>query len=289
MTFLETPRFPDRISAGMEGGPSWNTRVVILRSGYEQRNQEWSAARMRFNIGTAITSPAELAEVISWMRGVRGQLHGFRVKDWTDYSVSVADDNGYVNSDGLGTGANTGQLYKYYAIGALSESRIINKPVSGTVAVYVDGVAFAVTVDTTTGVVTYTSGLDSAAVTAATPASGNATTVTIADALSGLQAGDKVYLSGITGTIANTLNGSAHTVQGISGSPETILDLAVDTSGLSYTNGGTAYFFPQTRHSIRWAGEFDVPVRFGTDVMNMLVKNTRFQRWNDIPILEIRV
>jgi uncharacterized protein (TIGR02217 family) len=289
MTFLETPRFPDRISAGMESGPSWNTQVVIIRSGYEQRNQEWSASRMRFNIGTAITSPEELAEVISWMRALRGQAHGFRIKDWTDYSTTVSDDNGYVNTDGLGSGASTGQLYKYYAVGALSESRIINKPVTGTVTVYMDGVSISVSVDTTTGIVTYSAALDSASVTAATPASGDATTLTINDSLSGLQVGDKVYISGITGSIGNTLNGSAHTVQGISGSPETVLDLAVDTTGLSYSSGGTAALYPQARHSLRWAGEFDVPVRFGTDVMNMLVKNTRFQRWNDIPILEIRV
>lgn len=288
MSFLETPRFPDRISQNMEVSISWSTRVVLLASGYEQRNIEWSAARARYNIGTAIKSADELKEIIAWIRATQGRGHGFRIKDPTDYQTTAADDDGYIGTGGVGDGTPTGQLYKVYVTGALSEARLISKPVSGQVVFYLDGNLITPTLDTTTGIATFTV-LDSASVVNATPASGNATTVELSDALAGAQVGDKVYLSGLLGTIGNTLNGSAHTIQGISGSPNSILDLAVDTSGLSYTSGGTASFYPQARHSLRWVGEFDVPVRFDSDALRMLVKTTKFQRMSDIPIVEIRV
>jgi len=286
VSFLETPRFPDRISMNMEVMVNWSTRVVILSSGYEQRNIEWAAARLRYNIGTAITSATELAELIGWMRALRGRGHGFRIKDWTDYTATVAD--GYVGTTGVGDGTPTGQLYKIYTLGALSEARPIAKPVSGTVTATLDGNAISPTLDTTSGTFTF-SALDTASISAATPASGDATTLTMSDALAGAQVGDKVYITGITGTIGNTLNNAAHTIQGISGSPESVLDLAVDTSGLAYTSGGTASLYPQARHALRWAGQFDVPVRFDSDAIRMLVKSTRFQRLGDIPLVEIRI
>lgn len=287
MTFLETPRFPDRISANMEGGPTWATRVVILKSGYEQRNIEWDAARMRFNIATAINSAADLAEVIAWMRALRGRAHGFRIKDPLDYSATTAE--GYVGTGGVGDGLPTGQMIKFYEIGALSEARPITKPVAGTVTFYYDGAVLApASLDTATGIVSWTA-LDSASVVNATPATGDATTVELADALSGAQVGDKMYLSSISGTIGATLNDTAHTIQGISGSPTVLYDLAVSTDGLSYTSGGTGGLYPQASKTLRWAGEFDVPARFGTDTMQLMAKTTTFQRWNDLPILEIRV
>ena len=287
MSFLETPRFPDRISLRMEGGPTWSTKVVILSSGYEQRNIEWSAARMRYNIGVAITSQTELDEIISWMRCLRGRGHGFRIKDPIDYSATTSE--GYVGTAGTGDGTPTGQMYKVYSVGALSETRLISKPVTGTCTFYVDGVADSgASLDTTTGIVTW-SALDSASITGAVPASGDATTLSLADALSGAQVGDKVYITGISGTIGTPLNSAAHTIQAISGSPNSVLDLATDTDGLAYTSGGTAYLYPQSRHALRWAGQFDVPVRFDLDALRLLIKTIRFQRFEDVPLVEIRV
>ena len=221
------------------------------------------------------------------MRALKGRTHGFRIKDPVDNSVTTTE--GYVGTGGVGDGTPTGQMYKFYEIGALSESRLISKPVVGTVTFYYDGNALVpASLDTTSGIATW-SALDTAAVVSATPASGDATTLELSDALSGAVVGDKVYLSGIVGSIGTPLNGVSHTIQGISGSPEAIYDIDVDTSGLSYSSGGTAGYYPQASKTLRWAGEFDVPVRFGSDAMMLLVKTTSFQRWSDLPILEIRV
>jgi len=285
MSFIETPAFPDRIAANMEGGPTWATRVVVLQSGHEQRNIEWSAARMRYNLGTAIKSAAELVEVLAWMRCLRGRAHGFRIRDPIDHSATVA--NGYVGTVGVGDGTPTGQLHKYYSVGALNEARQINKPRTGTVSFLYDGSPITPSaLDTTTGVVTW-SAFASQSVVTVTP--GATTDVELAANLSGLLVGDKLYLSGLTGTIGAALNGLAHTVLTISGGSSEIYELDIDTTGLAYTSGGTGAFYPQASKSLRWAGQFDVPVRFMNDAMALMIQTTRFQQWNDIPLVEIRV
>jgi hypothetical protein len=40
-------RFPDAIAYGATGGPEYLTDIVILQSGFEQRNQSWDSARAR--------------------------------------------------------------------------------------------------------------------------------------------------------------------------------------------------------------------------------------------------
>ena len=42
MSFIETPRFPDDIAYGAQGGPMYSTDVVATASGYEKRNQNWA-------------------------------------------------------------------------------------------------------------------------------------------------------------------------------------------------------------------------------------------------------
>jgi hypothetical protein len=242
---------------------------------------------MRYNVATAIASAEDREEIISWMRCLRGQAYGFRIKDPIDFSVDI--DNGYINEDGVGNGTPDGQLYKYYSIGALSQSRIINKP-TGTLVLYQDGFQLnspSPSVDTTTGEVTFNAE-DSASVVSIASGTGGVTSLTLDRQLSGAIVGDKIYLSGVNGTMSTVLNGLAHTIQAMDASPA-FYELLVSTDGLTYTSGGTASFYPQERHSLRWVGEFDVPVRFETDSLRLIAKTTDFQRWSDIPIVEIRI
>jgi uncharacterized protein (TIGR02217 family) len=82
----------------------------------------------------------------------KGAAYAFRFKDWSDYRCT---------SEALGTAPSSGtaaiQLRKTYANGGFSTVRDITKPVSGTVTVFVNGVAKAGTLDTTTGRFTPTS------------------------------------------------------------------------------------------------------------------------------------
>ncbi len=149
MAFVET-RFPIDISFGSSGGPEYSTAVVELASGYEQRNVNWAEARARYNVAHGVKTQAQLDTLIAFFRARKGRAHGFRFKDWTDFSAT---------SQLIGTGNGTltqFQLMKHY-VSSVVETRTIKKIVSGTAKIYVNGTlqSSGVTVDNNTGLVTF--------------------------------------------------------------------------------------------------------------------------------------
>jgi uncharacterized protein (TIGR02217 family) len=144
MAFLETPRFPEDISYGSVGGPEFKTDVIVIRSGDEFRNQNWADARAVYDVSHGLQSQQELDELIEFFRAVRGRLHGFRFKDWSDYGVTLAMSDGD-GPRGITVNVTTGTVYqmqKRYVSGALTYDRKIVKVVSAnnvtsqTAAVY---------------------------------------------------------------------------------------------------------------------------------------------------------
>ena len=90
-----------------------------------------------------------------------GRLFGFRWKDWGDYKSCLPSGTPSATDQVIGTGDGTTtafQLVKAYSSGAQSWTRSITKPVSGTVNLALDGIeqAFSWSLDTTTGLVTFT-------------------------------------------------------------------------------------------------------------------------------------
>lgn len=151
MAFAEV-QFPADISYGSSGGPEYATDVVASASGYEQRNVNWVEARARYNVAHGVKTKAQLEALIAFFRARKGRAHGFRFKDWTDYQATT-------ETLGTGNGSQTQfPLIRTYVSGGVTETRTIKKPVAGTVQVYKNGVlqTSGVRVDTTTGVVTFT-------------------------------------------------------------------------------------------------------------------------------------
>lgn len=150
MAFTET-RFPVDISYGSRGGPEFSTDIVVMQSGYEQRNSNWSQARLRYNVAYGVKTKAQLDNLISFFRARKGQAEGFRFKDWTDYEI--------VNESlGVGDGVQTAfQLAKTYNSGGGTHQRIIQKPVTDTVKVYVDSILqeSGYSLDSTKGILTF--------------------------------------------------------------------------------------------------------------------------------------
>lgn len=197
--FVES-QFPVSISLGATGGAEFSTDIISTFSGHEQRNINWAQSRGKWNVATGIKSSADMDVFIAFFRARRGRAVGFRFKDWTDYSAAATNI-------GTGDGSETAfQLRKQYISGGVTVNRDISKPVSGTVAIYFDGVAQASgwTVDTTTGIVTFSS---------------------------------------------------------------------APSSGVEVT----ADF------------EFDVPVRFDTDTMEVAAVTNALRTWQSIPVIEVRV
>jgi uncharacterized protein (TIGR02217 family) len=164
MSFHET-RFPTDISRGAQGGPERRTDVVVLGSGFEERNSRWANSRRAWNAGYGIKSHDDLHAVIAFFEERRGKLYGFRWKDHADFK-SCPPQSSCTATDqqlGTGTGAQSAfQITKRYGADFAPWDRTIAKPVAGTVLVAVDGVAQTpathFTVDVTTGIVTFLPG-----------------------------------------------------------------------------------------------------------------------------------
>ena len=160
MAFHEV-RFPDNISRGARGGPERRTQVVELASGDEERNASWANSRRRYDVAYGIRRADDLAAVVAFFEARNGRLHGFRYKDWADYK-SALPSQGITSPDqqiGTGTGSlQTFQLAKRYTSGPQTWVRTIAKPVTGTVRVALGMVEqmSGWTLDTTTGVITFT-------------------------------------------------------------------------------------------------------------------------------------
>jgi uncharacterized protein (TIGR02217 family) len=146
-------QFPTDISEGSTGGPQFNTEVVALSSGYEKRNANWDYPRERWNVAYGIKDESLLTLLSEFFYARKGRLTGFRFKNPDDFQTTDEEL-------GTGDGSTQGfQLVRTYTSGGETTTRKITKPVAGTVDVYVDSVLQGsnVSVDTTTGIVTFDS------------------------------------------------------------------------------------------------------------------------------------
>jgi len=149
--FIEE-RFPEDISMGSSGGPNFNTNIVSVNSGFEQRNINWSESRASYNVRHGVKLLDQMRNLVAFFYMVRGKAIGFRYKDWLDFSA-VGESIAQGDSVQLSF-----QLVKNYTfgIGAVSYVRQIYKPVAGTASVYVDGILDnTAIVDSTTGLINF--------------------------------------------------------------------------------------------------------------------------------------
>lgn len=164
MSFHEV-RFPTAISRHGQGGPERRTDVVVLGSGYEERNARWADSRRSYNAGYGVKSIDDLAAVIAFFEERRGRLHGFRWRDHADCKSGLPSAAPSAGDQHIGIADGTTatfQLVKTYGSAFAPYTRTIAKPVAGTVLVAVAGVpqmqGTDFTVDATIGRVTFLAG-----------------------------------------------------------------------------------------------------------------------------------
>ena len=156
MSGFHDVRLPLAFSLGATGGPTWRTEIVQLASGREFRNSQWSMSRRRWDIGGAVKSAEDLAELTAFFETCRGRLYGFRLRDVSDY-VSAESGMSVQATDqllGLGDGALTEfQLVKRSISGGVEQVRRITRPVAASVRIGVNDVEqlSGWSVDATTG------------------------------------------------------------------------------------------------------------------------------------------
>ncbi|MEM7722876.1 MAG: DUF2460 domain-containing protein [Pseudomonadota bacterium] len=135
-------RFPANLSFGSTGGPERRTDVVTLTNGFEERNTPWAQSRHRYDAGVGMRSLDDIATLIAFFEARRGQLYGFRWKDWSDFkSCKPSETPAFVDQPiGVGDGETREfALSKTYRSGEFVYVRELKKPVLGSVSVGISG------------------------------------------------------------------------------------------------------------------------------------------------------
>lgn len=153
MDFHEA-RLPARLAFGSTGGVERRTEIATLASGFERRSTPWALGRRRYLIGASLRSLDDMAELIAFFEARRGQLYGFRFKDFVDFKSCSPSGTISATDQTLGSGDGVRRVFQLAkAYGDLD--RPIRKPVEGTARIAIAGVETDdFMIDVTTGTVT---------------------------------------------------------------------------------------------------------------------------------------
>lgn len=149
MAFFET-EFPRKgLSFQRLGGIGFNTAVVAVQSGQEQRNRAWANPRRKYSgsliLTSELTTPLYIAiynDVEKFLMMVAGQADAFRFYDELDYQAT--------NEPMADLGGGVWQLQKTYSLNGRTYVRAITKPITSSVKDY-QGNALANTVSIVSG------------------------------------------------------------------------------------------------------------------------------------------
>lgn len=165
MSFNEW-EFPRKIAFRRSGGQMFNTTVIGVQSGQEQRNQNWAGARRKYMATLLASTDSGLSAFLATIQAVQvfhfltaGMENSFRFYDELD---------GQATNEPMvvvpGTSNLQWQLQRTYTLGGVSVTRAITKPI-GSPAIDYLGNSLSETVvvsggtvtsiDHTTGIVTF--------------------------------------------------------------------------------------------------------------------------------------
>lgn len=260
----------ERISADILTGASfqddYSVEIVGDSNSVEYRAMRHPFPVRRFDISYLLERKEMWAELLNLYHRAHGKYAGFRIRchdDWKSCSPSGTITAFDQTAGFVSTGVY--ELRKYYGTdGAAGASgypyRKIKKPVAGTVLFGIAGRTIRsddYSVNTTTGLVTASSD-HTYAVTAITKAAQAVLTIGINTA----DVGESFCVTGVSGmTQINGLRGMV-----VARSTYTI---TLDINSISfsdYISGGSIHTRPQAGEVVTAGFEFDVPVRFNTNI-----------------------
>ncbi|WP_428969634.1 DUF2460 domain-containing protein [Sphingomonas sp. Xoc002] len=123
--------FPLALGREAEVTPGFSTAILTSAGGREARNAAWAEARTTYDVGPGIRSAEDIATLLGFFRARMGPARGFRLRD-------PFDSSGTDEAIGIGDGTTRRfALVRHYG----DQSRRITRPVAGSVAVKVAGLA----------------------------------------------------------------------------------------------------------------------------------------------------
>lgn len=113
--------FPIGISYGARGGPSFNTTILELASGYEKRNINWAKVRAKYNVAHGVRTPEQMDTLLNFFYARYGRAYSFPFLDHKDHKVVS-------QQIGLGDGVKkVFQIFKRYQSQSYFYDRLITK------------------------------------------------------------------------------------------------------------------------------------------------------------------
>jgi hypothetical protein len=292
------------LSAGVRGRQKRMNRRTVNQGGFVDVDIIWASALREFEIAYVPTRVDAWQAVSALHEVTAGGAYGFLMEDPTDSYITPAQGvllpvaNGMlVGTGGAGFGVPTYLLGKRYtsAGSVLYSDRKITRP-KGTIAMLRSGAAVTIgaapgnaSINADTGLVTFVAEQTQALTSIATGATTVLNFASGVGIVAAMSVGQQVYVSGLTGTAATTLNGFSHQITAKGG---TSLTVSTNTAGLAAT-GGTAALYPQASETLTCSGYFYVPVQFASDDLEweMVIAGDRAARFlaaSSVVLLEVR-
>lgn len=159
MAFMDK-RLPLRIHPGTSGSLRLASEQVNLRSGYEHVNNYWSEGLRTYDLRRLIKTEHEYQEIYAFFLSVaEGRLNGFRFTDLSDYKVPDLQNLSRPFCQTVGGSTTQFQLVKVYSSFGQYHTRVIKKPIEGTVRIYINDVYQTADyeVNYSTGIITFDS------------------------------------------------------------------------------------------------------------------------------------
>lgn len=280
MSFIEE-RILVNVDYGAAYGERYKVEIQETKSGNEYRRLIDSTPRFIYEISYNRVTSTILENILDLYHRCYGMFAGFRAKNINDYT-----SNGWTtaptNTDQTCeyVADNSFQLVKFYGdsgkdtLSIGRPKRTIYKPVSGTVVAKAGGYAIPtakLTVDTTTGLISANVGATySDEVTAITRA--NPCVLTVANTTN-LAVGESVFLYGIDGMTEIDL-----TRHEVTAKTATTITLDLDSTSYSAFSAGGSPISGVTNifhaeETVTAGFEFDIPVRFDSDLDQMTIDN----------------
>lgn len=280
LTVLSDVILPESVvAAGVRGKQQRNNTRRMSDSGWQKINVNWARTMRQYELGYIPMLPEAWQDLEGVYEVTDAGGYGFLMLDPKDQSC--LSTRGFmqplaggvaVGTLGQGYGVPTFHLYKRYAVtgSTRTKDRRITRPKQaptlkrGAATVTYGAAAGNAAIDyTVAAVVTFVADA-SQAISSITV--GASTVLTFANAtgiLAALGVGDRVYLTGVTGTASATLNNLSHAITAKDAVAFT-LTISTATTGLTATSG-TAFKYPQASDTMTWGGDFYVPVHFLDD------------------------
>ena len=267
MFLEERLNLPFRFGSGFD--EKYTTEEVKTGSGNEYRRLLHPYPTLMVNLDfTNKTETALIDQLVDLYHRSGGKFGGFRLKNAVDYSTNSYTETPTSNdqactliSDGIY------QAVRWYGDETVNSStrRRIRKPVAASMLVGIrDDFSNPVTlsqlysVDYTTGQITFDVNVAVSIISISQAAQAVVTVLTG----HGILAGDSVHFSGVVGM--TEINGLRAIVQAVT---TTTITVDIDSSLFTaYTSDGGLNTRPQTNETVTCGCEFDIPMRFETDL-----------------------